>query len=386
MASHRAGAVRFPASSRIDVSTYAHETAAEVRTAPDAAWQTAHALVAPVQPRAPAQPLSFDVLVPSGGARFLSVRIALAGDGFRTPAVETLELSFPRDSYLQYLPATFSEDDEARAFLERFLSIFQTELDGIDRVVDEEEKYFDPDAVPAGPFLEYLAAQWLGLKLEQTWTDRQKRRLLSAIPKIAPHRGQLAGLRDFVAVYLANMSGLETADVHAAGFPAIAESFRERQFLTTSSQDASRLGHGAPLWSQSYARRLQLGVFSREGEVALVSTGDPAHDAFDRFAHRFSVSVPASWVRTAADERMLRRAIDAEKPAHTVYDLRLIGARLRVGVQSTVGVDTIVGAVPVTALSCGACGDAPPSAPPSGRLGYDTILSGSSSGHFPVLR
>jgi hypothetical protein len=38
----------------------------------------------------------------------------------------------------------------------------------------------------------------------------------------------------------------------------------------------------------------------------------------------------------------VRAVLDREKPAHTVYSLRAIGARMRVGVQSRLGIDTIV--------------------------------------------
>ena len=63
----------------------------------------------------------------------------------------------------------------------------------------------------------------------------------------------------------------------------------------------------------------------------MVSTGDPQRDAFHEYAHRFRVFVPAAWVRSAEDERMVRRAVDAEKPAHTAYELCLVEPRFRVG-------------------------------------------------------
>jgi hypothetical protein len=48
-----------------------------------------------------------------------------------------------------------------------------------------------------------------------------------------------------------------------------------------------------------------------------------------------------------------------------------------VGVQSTVGVDTIVGAYPATRLAAaGADPGASSSRAPSGRLGFDTLLTG----------
>src|SRR5207245_1512205 len=103
-----------------------------------------------------------------GLGQLLSIRIDIEADGFHTPAIESLNIHYPRQSYLQYLPANYSEDDEGRVFLERFLSIFQTEWDNFDSLVDTGERYFDPDAVPAGAFLDYLASQWLGLTMEQT--------------------------------------------------------------------------------------------------------------------------------------------------------------------------------------------------------------------------
>ena len=86
--------------------------------------------------------------------------------------------------------------------------------------------------------------------------------------------------------------------------------------------------------------------------------------------------MPAAWVRTAKDERLLRRALDAEKPAHSRYDLCLVEPRFRVGIQSTIGLDTIIGAYPAARLACLHETDAPPSRSPRHRLGYDTILAG----------
>lgn len=371
----------FPPGSSISVSTCAHQEKEDAGDPTKSQFADAQTIVAAIDEELK----RFDFLVQSGLGRYLTIRIALQGDGFSTPALDSAKVHYPRESYLEYLPATYSADDESRVFLERFLSIFQTEWDELDHSIDEIERFFDPDAVPEGPFMQYLAERWLALPLEGNWNAKQKRRLLSAAPKIYPHRGQLAGLRDFISVYLANMSGLETEDVRALGFPVIVEGFRERQHLFTTSDQASRLGDAAPLWSASVTRRLQLGVFAREGEVALVSTGDPEHDLFAQYAHRFSLAVPAAWVRTADGERMIRRAIEAEKPAQTQYDLCLVEPRFRLGAQSTIGIDTIIGAAPALRLGCDSCTDVAPSLPPMGRLGYDSVLSSDAAGRDSVL-
>lgn len=371
-----------PPGSSIEVSTYAHELEEEAPGDADPRWQPAYKIVAPHEPPncEDSPNRNFEFLVQSIGGRFLSVRVVLQGDGFATPAVRSMKVHYPRESYLRYLPGVWSADDEGRLFLERFLAIFQTEWDAIEREVDGVERYFDPDAVPEGPFLDHLAKQWLALPLEGDWKPEQKRRLLAAAPKIYPHRGKLSGLRDLLAVYLANIADLETDDVKRSGFPVIVEGFREREHIFLAAGEAGRLGQAASLWSASVIRRLQVGVFCREGEVELVSTGDPERDIFHRYAHRFRVFVPASWVRTADDERTLRRAIEAEKPAQTDYDLCLLQPTFRVGVQSTVDVDTIIGATPVTALGCMSDADPPPGARRSGRLGLDTVLTSAAGG------
>jgi hypothetical protein len=139
----------------------------------------------------------------------------------------------------------------------------------------------------------------------------------------------------------------------------------------------------SPLWSADVVGRLQLDTHAQEGLARLVSTGDPERDLFHEYAHRFRVFVPAAWVRTADDERMLRRAIDAAKPAHTQYDLYLVEPRFRVGVQSTVGIDTLVGGHPPARLACSREG--PPSRPPRQRLGYDTVLARRPDDDAPVV-
>jgi phage tail-like protein len=313
-----------------------------------------------------------EFLVQSREGQYLWLKLTLSGDGYATPAVGSIRVHYPRESYMNYLPAVYSADDESRSFLERFLSIFQTTWEDLERKIEDIAGYFDPAAVPAGKFLAYLA-DWLALPLEGVWNEEQKQRLLVEAPRIYPRRGTIDGLQSYLRVYLENITGQALGEQD--GFPLIIEGFRERQHLMISIEGMAELGHGAPLWSPGVVGRLQLGVFAREGEVHLVSTGDPERDLFHEYAHRFRVFVPSSWVRTATAEDMVRRALDAEKPAHTQYDLCLVEPRFRVGLQSTVGLDTIIGAYPVARLACLHDTEAPPSRLPHHRLGYDTILA-----------
>lgn len=322
-----------------------------------------------------------DALVQSREGQYLWVSVQLKSDGFDTPRVQSLDAHFPRDSYLRFLPAVYSADDEGRWFLERFLSIVQTEWDDIEQRVRDVRRYFDVDATPAsGGWLETLG-RWMAVQLEQTWTPEQKRNLLRVSKRLLGRRGTAAGLRAFVQAYLQNMTGLSPE--RQANWPVILEGFRQRNHVLAGATRTGRAA-AAALWSDSVVGRPQLDVFSQEGAMRLVSTGDPGRDLFHTYSHRFTVSVPAAWVRSADDERMLRRAIDAEKPAHTAYELRLVPSRFRVGVQSTVGVDTILGDRPRARLAGGCGSDRAPGRPPHSRLGYDTVLGGAARPPRPV--
>jgi phage tail-like protein len=365
---------RLPAGTTVEVRTYASDRTRpidEIRALPDERWETRTVLTGALTRDRNGAPREDDLLVQSREGQFLWVKLVLRGDGWLSPAIGALRVYYPRESYLEYLPGVFGADDDGRWFLQRYLALAQTEWDSLEEKIEDVPALFDPRAVPDGAALAYLAS-WLGLPLEGAWSEAQKRRLLEAEPGIAPRRGTVEAVREFLRVYLENLSGEE---IGGDGYPQLVEGFRERAHLLLSEEPLVELGEGAPLWSQSFVGRLRVGVFAREGEVRLVSTGDPQHDLFTEYAHRFRVFVPAAWVRTDEDERMVRRALDSEKPAHTEYDLCLVEPRLRVGGQSTVGLDTIVGGYPRAHLACPHETHAPASRPPRNRLGYDTLLA-----------
>jgi phage tail-like protein len=380
-----------PVGTQVIVSTFADARPlddGEVSQFDDHLWETRYAITGPAQP--PASPdkshLTSEFLVQSRAGQYLWLKIALKGDGYATPAVGSIRVHYPRRSYVDYLPAVYSADDESRWFLERFLAVFQTEWNTLEQTVADIAAFFDPLAVPVderGDFLAYLAS-WLALPLEGEWSTEQRRRLLAAAPRIYPHRGQAEGLADYVRIYLQNITGISPDDQRP--YPRIVEGFRERQRALLVPRGLAELDYGAPIWGPGQVGRLQLDVYAREGDIRLVSTGDPQRDLFHEYAHRFRVFMPAAWVRTTGDERMLRRALDAEKPAHTHYDLCLVEPRMRVGIQSIVGIDTIIGGYPFARLARPGDDDQAIGREPRNRLGYDTILAGrtTGAGGFPI--
>lgn len=108
----------------------------------------------------------------------------------------------------------------------------------------------------------------------------------------------------------------------------------------------SKLGCSSNVWSKGFVGRLQLNEYSTISGFKLVSTGDPVMDPFRVYAHRFSIVVPSSFCDGDKKENAIRRIADMEKPAHTQYSICKVGPRFRVGLQSTIGIDTIIGVYP----------------------------------------
>jgi phage tail-like protein len=362
-----------PPGSKVIVSTYASEEKLDPIVLDASVWQES-LVFAGTQPHVrqakPKRQIEFyspyEGLVQSRQGRYLWLKLELRGDGYSSPVVNSIRLHFPRDGYLKYLPAVYQQDDESKWLRERFLAIFQTEWTALEYQLETLDTFFDPDTVP-DYFLNQLA-QWLGITLEDSWNAEQKRNVLRVWRNVLAKRGTPEGLRLYLQAFLQSLTGLSPEQQRS--YPVLLEGFRERQYLTLQSQgsgEAARL----PLWSDSVVGRLQTDVNARVGEVRLVSTGDPARDVFHHFAHQFRVFIPSAWVRSPEDELVLRRALAAEKPAHTTFDLRLVEPNFRVGVQSTLGLDTILGDYQPAVL---ACLENPRHS--EQHLGYDTVLSG----------
>ncbi len=286
-----------------------------------------------------------DLLVQSPPGRWLWLKLEFKGNGIDTPVLKHLKVFFPRVTYLQYLPAVYQTDPVSKAFLEKFLSIFEATAASIDTTIDQIARYFDPAGVPA-EFLEWLAA-WLNLVFDPSWSEATRRRLLRNTPELYRLRGTLAGLKRLIELAL----GINIQ---------ILEHFHLRRWLFLASH--STLGNQSQLWGNHIVGRLQLERNARIGDFALVGTGAPLRDLFRVYAHKFSVFVPAAKCRSALQEAQMRRLIELEKPAHSQYHLCRTEARFRVGIQSTVGMDTLVGAYPRLVLNHCA------------TLGYDALL------------
>jgi phage tail-like protein len=177
-----------------------------------------------------------------------------------------------KSRYLRHLPALYDDDE----FMGRFLMLFESFWTPIEGQIDQLPYLFDPETAP--PDLLPWLASWLNLVLDARWPESKRRKLIQSAVRLYRTRGTRRGLADYLEIY----TGVR---------PQIVE-HRARNFML--GQEA-RLGQG----------------------VALGTRNAP---------HTFTVTLtlPAVEAEAAATRRRtLEQIIEAEKPAHTAYELTI---------------------------------------------------------------
>jgi phage tail-like protein len=96
--------------------------------------------------------------------------------------------------YLQYLPGIYHTD-----FMARFLAIFESTAAPIEWTIENFDMYLDPGTAPRG-FLPWLA-NWFSISFDPTWSEEQRRTLLSEAYDIYARRGTRGALARVLEIY-----------------------------------------------------------------------------------------------------------------------------------------------------------------------------------------
>jgi phage tail-like protein len=353
-----------PGGCGVELATYTSEIElpqSELDQLPEHAWETRLQSTA-------FENGEWDGLVRSVPGRYLWIRLVLRGNGREAPRLDGLETEFPRVSLRRYLPAVYGAEPRSAEFTDRFLALFDRALRQTEHAVDDLGALFDPLSTPA---LDWLAS-WVGIDLDRQVPERLQRALVKRWAETAALRGTRYGLWRLLIVYLgldalttrcqcpAEPGGCRPAaptcpptPPHRWSWdppPLILEHYQVRRWL---SLGVGRLGDQAVLWGRSIVNRSQLGDGAEVGVAQLNATQDPLRDPFHVFAHRFSVFVPASAGATPQRRRALERLIARERPAHTEAHVEYVDAAFRIGLQSMIGLDSVVARVPGDAVRLG---------------------------------
>jgi phage tail-like protein len=182
-----------------------------------------------------------------------------------------------KGSYLRHLPAVYHRDD----LMGRFLMLFESFWDPIEKQIAQIPAYFDPKMTPPD-FLPWLAS-WFSLVLDERCPEPQRRELIRLATTLYRKRGTKSGLREYLEAYTGEK--IEVIEHRANNFVLGAE---------------GKLGPGIALGTQNRPHTFTVIVRSQADQL----DEDSAHKASERIA-------------------AIKELIDAEKPAHTGYTLRV---------------------------------------------------------------
>lgn len=219
----------------------------------------------------------------------------------------------PISSLLQYLPAIYQDDPFIGQFLLAFEKILVGRSDdvafpavardkarfpekGLEEKIAALATYFDPQQTPE-EFLPWLAS-WTAFTLRADLPVQKQRDFIANIIQLYRRRGTRQNLQDLLSIFT----------------------------------------KGQPTVIETPPAGFQIGVRSTVGDKTILLGGERPH--------YFHVKIALSRMPKKARERqeqIARALIDLEKPAHTDYELSFDSPSIRIGVHSTVGVDTLLG-------------------------------------------
>jgi len=269
-----------------------------------------------------------DLLV--DGERFLWLRLTLEREQRLTastvsPLLVEARAETEGESYLDYLPLVYSRADGG-GFLHRLLALAQSELGDHEAAIELLARRFNVATAPAQT-LGWLAG-WQAFEpppaLLRHSDSGELRALMGQLPELYRQRGTPEGVARMVEVY----TGVR---------PVLHESLNHRAGWILDAVGA--LGFDTVL-TQSAPEGIILGA-SVVGASAPEEPGDWGRTIFGDTAHRFTAVVPAGSL-TERERQRVGQVLEAEKPAHAQCHLCFAEPRFRVGVQATVGLDTIV--------------------------------------------
>jgi phage tail-like protein len=263
---------------------------------------------------------TYEAPVLPGEGRFLWLVLHLTGDTRATPLVRAVRAEYPAHELLHKLPKFFSRDQAAESFLWRYLAPIEGMLGDWDRRGELRHVLLDPRSSPA-EMLPWLAG-FLGLVLDDRWSERAKRQAIEDAVWLFRFRGTVPGLQRFLQIYLSfSVQIIEQYRLRGHGGGTVGG---------TAAASTSILGAGFRVG----------GAIGTEGE-RWTPDAEPAEDSFRLNAHRFTVFVPG-WLSEEQTD-VIRHILEVHRPAHTLYDLCSLNAGIRVGRGLYVELTSVVG-------------------------------------------
>lgn len=319
-----------------------------------------------------------DLYIGSKEAKYLWVGALFSSDGTATPVLKQMRVEFDYPTYDRYLPAIYRNQATCGDFLVRLLSLCASFNEEVEDKIGALAALFDPKAAPK-EFLAWLAG-CVGLELDENWDEQKQRTMIAEFFRLSSRRGTASGLRDSLRLFAGVDVVIEEPILDASwwALPGTAESCCESCAAHNPSGTGSQGTSDSILgWTTMLApaqpQGAVVGTSSDLDQSHLITNDDFGFPLFSDVAHRFTVGVYRGQVMCPDVLPRIRAILDQQKPAHTAYQLCIIEPRFRVGFQSRVGIDTVVGG-PQRSLALGS----------EQLLGAETVLAGARASRLGV--
>ena len=264
---------------------------------------------------------TFEAVAPPIPGRYLWLVIVLQGHSRATPKLRGVRAEHPAHDWLRRLPQLYARHEGMRSFLQRFLAPLAG-LDGdLAAQADERHALLKPCSTPAAA-LPWLA-RWVGLTLDERWSERARRSFIREAPWLFRLRGTVWAVRRMVEI----VTGARVV---------IVEQFRMRGLARLG---ADPTGQG---WNEPAVLGMGLRVGGPVGNTGVRADADAVADSFALNAHRFAVLVQADL--DTDTEAAVRHLLDVHRPAHTLFSLCTLGQGARIGRGLQLGLSTVLGA------------------------------------------
>ena len=174
----------------------------KIGNVPEASWETADAeekkrICAEYQKKEVLN--SDDILLHDVSGRYLWFVIEIYQQTQQKVAVSNIILYFPKQTLIKFLPEIYDRSGSQDSFLERYLAVFQSLYEDVNRKIEQIPGYLEPAAADREN-LEWIA-EWIGVRNIGLWSLEQLRYLTAHAAGLYRKRGTRSAIAGFVKLY-----------------------------------------------------------------------------------------------------------------------------------------------------------------------------------------
>lgn len=140
-----------------------------------------------------------DLLLSKAKGRFLWFKLEFYCFHGIPPCVKEMEIEYPFESIMEYLPAFYRENKHNHDFLSRFLGIYQSLIYDLQDQIETVSSYFDPDYVE-DKFLLWLS-EWVSADIPVSWKKEKIQKFIKISFSLYKEKGTKKGLERLIEFY-----------------------------------------------------------------------------------------------------------------------------------------------------------------------------------------